>query len=195
VVADADADGIVDDEDTCPTLKGPADNHGCPATQKQQVVITNNHLQILDKIYFGNASAKLQKRSYRLLDQVAEVIKSHPNIPAVEVAGHTDSHGSPARNTHLSQARAEAVRSYLIEKGVPANKLLAKGYGADKPIDTNLTASGREANRRVEFNFTNSQTVTTQNIPVKAPAKVRHVKGHGHGKTQSAKGTVPAAKK
>jgi OOP family OmpA-OmpF porin len=72
-------------------------------------------------------------------------------IPLVVVGAHTDDRGFPADNRRLSQARAEAVRQYLITKGVPAERLQAQGYGQERPIDTNATSIGRENNRRVEF--------------------------------------------
>jgi OOP family OmpA-OmpF porin len=193
-IADADGDGIPDDQDTCPTLAGPASNHGCPADQKQMVVITNDKLQILDKIYFKGGSAKIDPKSFRLLDQIAAVIKDHPHLAGIEVGGHTDNKGSAAKNLKLSQNRANSVRQYLIEKGhVDANKVLAKGYGAEKPIDTNLTAMGREANRRVEFTIESTQTMTTQNIPVQAPAKnTVSAKGKKKGAVKAANNLEPA---
>jgi OOP family OmpA-OmpF porin len=72
----------------------------------------------------------------------------------VRIEGHTDSRGSRAYNLRLSQSRADSVRAYLIGKGISSDRLEAKGYGPDQPIDNNKTAAGRERNRRVEFMIT-----------------------------------------
>lgn len=68
----------------------------------------------------------------------------------IEIAGHTDNTGDSAYNKKLSQARAESVRSYLIKKGVPASRMLAKGYGAEQPVADNDDETGRQLNRRTE---------------------------------------------
>jgi OOP family OmpA-OmpF porin len=69
----------------------------------------------------------------------------------VEIIGHTDNMGLRASNQNLSQARAEAVRSYLSGKGVPPDVLVASGQGPDRPVASNDTAEGRARNRRIEF--------------------------------------------
>lgn len=93
----------------------------------------------------------IQPRSYALLDDVAKVLQGHPELKKVVVEGHTDSRGSKALNTKLSQARAAAVRDYLVGKGVDPARIDAKGYGPTRPIADNKTAAGREKNRRVDF--------------------------------------------
>ena len=150
---DTDGDGVPDAEDNCVKLAGSRTNQGCPEKQKQLVVIHKDDLQILDKVYFSTGGSTIQKRSFRLLNQIADVVNGHPNLPTLEVQGHTDNVGKPAKNLVLSQKRADAVRNYLVKKGVPASRLTAKGYGLTRPVESNDTASGREANRRVEFKF------------------------------------------
>ncbi len=153
-VKDEDGDGVPDHEDNCPKVKGPPTNQGCPAKQKQLVVITREKLVIKEKVYFATGKATILRRSHRLLDQVANVLEEHPEIPLVMVEGHTDSRGSAALNRTLSQKRAEAVRDYLVRRGVAPERLRPVGHGPDRPSDTNSTARGRENNRRVEFNIT-----------------------------------------
>ena len=93
--------------------------------------------------------AEIQRRSFGLLDNVAAVLNSHPNIAKVVVEGHTDDRGNDAYNKDLSQRRAEAVVKFLVDKGVDPARLEAVGWGEEKPIDTNRTNRGRSANRRV----------------------------------------------
>ena len=85
-----------------------------------------------------------------MLDKVAESIRNAGPVK-VEVAGHTDAQGSDAFNLKLSQRRAEAVRAYLVSKGVDGTRLAAKGYGESVPVGDNATAAGRAQNRRVEL--------------------------------------------
>jgi outer membrane protein OmpA-like peptidoglycan-associated protein len=95
--------------------------------------------------------AVIQLLSFELLHQIAAAIVENPDITRLRIEGHTDSDGPDAYNLRLSQARAEAVRAFLIEAGVEAGRLDAVGYGEQMPIDTNKTWEGRQANRRVEF--------------------------------------------
>jgi len=105
---------------------------------------------ILKNIFFDYDKATLRPESYPELDRVVELLNQNPNLK-VEISGHTDSKGSDEYNLKLSQLRAKSVVDYIISKGIPANKLIAKGYGETQPIDTNDTEEGRQNNRRVEF--------------------------------------------
>ena len=104
----------------------------------------------LNKIQFANNSARLLQPSYPILDQAVQLLNKLPGA-VVEIQGHTDNTGSSERNTQLSQQRAEAVRDYLIGKGIVARRLTAKGYGSSRPVESNDSREGRDANRRVEF--------------------------------------------
>jgi outer membrane protein OmpA-like peptidoglycan-associated protein len=148
---DTDGDGVVDRLDNCPTEKGLAANAGC--AQKQLVIITAEKLEILDSVFFKLNKAIIEARSFPLLDNVASILKGHPELKAVRIEGHTDNQGDDTSNLKLSQARAEAVRDYLVKKGVEAGRLTPLGYGEAKPIAPNDTKEGRAKNRRVEFNL------------------------------------------
>ncbi len=99
---------------------------------------------------FKPASAVLTDESKKRLDKIAETIKKHSNLE-YEIQGHTDNTGDENFNIKLSAKRAEAVKNYLISKGVPANILTTKGFGSSKPIADNNTIEGRKKNRRVVF--------------------------------------------
>ena len=105
---------------------------------------------ILRGITFEFNKATLKPESFPVLDSIAEILLKNPKIK-VEIQGHTDNIGSEKYNLKLSQKRAEAVREYLIFKGVAPERLIAKGYGESKPIADNGTEEGRALNRRVEF--------------------------------------------
>lgn len=143
---DSDGDGIPDSRDECPnTIEGgEVDGKGCLLTN--QTITFNN-------IGFELDSAKLTPSTRPVLDRVAKGLKSQGNFD-LEVAGHTDSTGSAAYNETLSDERANAVRQYLIEQGVEADRLTARGYGEMDPIASNDEVSGRAMNRRVEFRVT-----------------------------------------
>jgi len=118
-----------------------------------KIVLEKRRIRILEKVQFEFGKAVLRAESHDLLDQVAAVIVTNPDIGRVEVAGHTDSKGTEAFNQQLSSDRADAVRLYLVAAGVAENRLISTGYGESRPLDTNRTESGRETNRRVEFNL------------------------------------------
>ncbi|MBC7794248.1 MAG: OmpA family protein [Clostridia bacterium] len=152
---DNDKDGIADIEDKCPnqpeTYNGFQDQDGCPDSGNSLVVVTEDKIEIKEKVSFDTGSAKIAKKSFPLLDQVASVLRSYKNITRVRIEGHTDNSGSARANTALSKLRANSVRAYLVGKGVDSSRLDAEGYGPDKPIASNATNKGREINRRVEF--------------------------------------------
>lgn len=101
-------------------------------------------------IYFRSGSADLQGESTPLLDTLLDVVQRCPEM-RVQVAGHTDSDGSAARNQALSEARARAVASYLTGKGVEATRIRTVGFGETKPAFPNDSAANKGRNRRIEF--------------------------------------------
>lgn len=125
-------------------------------TVESEVALVRKKLQVrLPKINFDVGKATIRPESYPILDRAAELIKrilaDNPNV-RIEIQGHTDSQGSFAFNMRLSQARADAVKNYLVTvHQIPENRLFAKGYGPTRPIADNSTPFGREQNRRVEL--------------------------------------------
>jgi OOP family OmpA-OmpF porin len=147
---DRDGDGVVDRLDKCPDVAGTAEFEGCPPA-KAKVNVETKKIDILEKVYFDTNKATIQQRSFALLDDVATVLGRHPEITRVVVEGHTDNTGAADYNLTLSDARAKAVREYLVGKGVAGDRLEAKGFGQERPVGDNKTKAGREQNRRVEF--------------------------------------------
>jgi outer membrane protein OmpA-like peptidoglycan-associated protein len=106
----------------------------------------------LNNVFFDFNKATIRPESRTALRYLIDFLKEHTAY-RIEIAGHTDSVGTAEFNLRLSRERAEAVRDYLIAKGIAANRLVAKGYGATKPRATNDTEEGRQQNRRTEFSF------------------------------------------
>ena len=148
--ADNDKDTVLDVSDECPNVPGEVENNGCPK-KYDGVEITATHIRINQKIHFAFNKAKIKASSFWILNQVVTVLKDYPEI-TLSIEGHTDSKGSNAYNQKLSTKRAAAVREYLTRKGgISSSRLTSKGWGEERPIDTNRTDEGRAANRRVEF--------------------------------------------
>jgi len=152
---DNDGDGILDKADACPLEKevvnGVDDEDGCP--DEALVEVREERIVIGDKINFKTNSDKIiGAKSFEILDAVAKVIESKPDI-RVRIEGHTDSRGKREYNLKLSKRRAASVKRYLVKKGIADDRLETEGFGPDKPIDTNTSAEGRAENRRVEFHI------------------------------------------
>lgn len=161
---DRDGDTVVDRLDNCPDEHGPPVNQGC--AEEQQVRIQDGRLEILDVVHFRTNRDVIQRRSYGLLDNVGQVLNSHPEIERIRVEGHTDSRGRRRHNVTLSQRRAEAVVAYLTEHAdVDAARLEARGFGPDQPVVPNAASREDHArNRRVEFNIlTGGEGIDAQN--------------------------------
>ena len=157
---DNDADGVLDTADKCPNepedLDGVEDADGCPdlepVKEYKTIVVTETRIELKQKIYFKSGKATILSKSFRLLDEVADVLITKKGL-SVRIEGHTDSRGSATYNKKLSGKRADSVRSYLIAAGVESSRLVAVGYGEEVPIDSNDSKDGRARNRRVEFHI------------------------------------------
>ncbi|MEQ1438284.1 OmpA family protein [Fontimonas sp. SYSU GA230001] len=145
---DSDGDGVADAFDRCPnTIRGAqVDGFGCVV--KPQTIELQN-------VTFQFNSAALTENAKAVLEPAVRFLTSQPSVRA-EIAGHTDSRGSDAYNKKLSLQRADAVRAYLVSRGVSPAQLTAVGYGESRPIDSNDTEEGRTRNRRVELQIRGS---------------------------------------
>jgi OmpA-OmpF porin, OOP family len=167
---DQDRDGVKDSNDKCPfTPEGVAvDNDGCaldsdgdgvpdyldkcPETPLGAVVDTDGcsrTLVRLQDVHFAFDSAQLTSEAKSILDAAVPVINGNPS-DTISVEGHTDSTGSDAYNSQLSQRRARAVAEYLAAHGVSSSRLRPVGMGESHPVASNDTREGRALNRRVE---------------------------------------------
>jgi len=153
-VRDRDGDGLADPVDRCPdqpeNINQYLDEDGCPDVKPQRIEITGDQIVIKQRINFATGKSTILPDSFVVLDDVAQVLQDYPKL-RIEIGGHTDNVGDEAYNQRLSKARADAVFEYMLKKGVAASRMLTQGYGESRPIDTNMTDSGKLANRRVEF--------------------------------------------
>lgn len=104
---------------------------------------------VLEGVVFATGSAKIQPESFARLDSVVEYMTHKPSA-RIEVSGHTDNVGNPRSNLKLSEARAKAVKDYLVSKGIEGARIEAVGYGDARPVASNDTDQGRGRNRRIE---------------------------------------------
>jgi outer membrane protein OmpA-like peptidoglycan-associated protein len=148
-VPDTDNDGVDDENDKCPTVPGKPENHGCPEI-KQEVVKKVN--ATAKSIYFLTGKDIIQKISFPKLNGLVTILNADKDL-LISIEGHTDNKGSAAVNQKLSEKRAQAVKNYLVKKGIAANRITATGFGPTKPIATNATPAGRAKNRRVELHL------------------------------------------
>ena len=157
--ADSDGDGIPDGEDACPreaeTVNGYQDQDGCPdevPAPAQQLQQTENSATaiVLQGVNFASGKAELTPESRPVLDEVANSLILDATA-VIEIRGYTDNVGKAETNQLLSERRAEAVRQYLIDKGIDASRITAIGFGSRYPIADNKSPDGRAKNRRIEF--------------------------------------------
>ena len=145
--ADTDGDGIIDLEDKCPNTPGVKENFGCPAIAKEEQAVIQ---AAFDNLEFATGKAIIRNTSFASLDALAELLKNKKEYNLL-IEGHTDNVGKRESNLTLSKNRANAVKTYLMKKGVSEKKLKTLWFGPDKPIGDNKTDEGRQKNRRVEM--------------------------------------------
>ncbi len=176
-VVDRDGDGVPDNVDKCPDVPGLPENAGCPDVDTDGdlipdrldkcptkfgappdgcpklytlVEVKKEKIEIKQQVHFATAKYRVLPDSFPLLNQVAQVLNDYPKM-RVSIEGHTDTVGGEAMNMKLSQRRAEAVRDYLVAKGISPERLGAVGFGPTKPVASNKTTKGKAQNRRTEF--------------------------------------------
>lgn len=144
---DTDSDGILDKDDKCPTVAGVVENNGCPKIEEAEKEILKT---AFDNLEFNTGNAEIKATSFSSLDDLATLLIKKKDWK-LQIAGHTDNVGNDQKNLILSKNRAEAVKNYLVSKGVEAGRINAIYFGETQPIATNDTEDGRKKNRRVEM--------------------------------------------
>ena len=139
------------------------------APTRGSVIIEENSIVILEKIYFETDSAEIQQRSYPIIDAVAATLVGNPHISLVEVQGHADERSSDEYNIRLPRDRAAAVVEALVQRGVGRDRLRSGGYGERCPVDPRHNQEAWEANRRVEFKIIRTEDGPT-GVEVACPA-------------------------
>ena len=167
---DTDGDGIIDGEEVTKyktnPLKVDTDGGGLidgaeiirgtdpldpkDDVMKETIILERGKSIVMEGITFATGSATLTRESEDILERAFTALAANPEI-RIEIAGYTDNVGGRVANEKLSQRRADAVRAWLVAKGIAAKRLSARGFGAKDPIETNATAEGRAKNRRIEF--------------------------------------------
>jgi outer membrane protein OmpA-like peptidoglycan-associated protein len=143
---DTDGDKVLDKDDKCPTVAGTVANNGCPEVSEDTMKKLNDYAKT---ILFDTAKSSFQKQTYPVLQAMVAILKEYPTAKFA-LEGHTDADGKDATNLTLSQGRAAAVRTYLIDNGIAADRLTSEGFGETKPVASNKTKAGKAQNRRVE---------------------------------------------
>src|SRR6188768_2275025 len=150
-IPDTDGDGINDDEDKCPDVPGVAKNFGCPETPEVSAEVSKALAAAGQSIYFSSNSAKLAAAATASLNKIVKVMKDNPELK-IKIEGNTDNVEKNADD--LSEGRANAVKTYLVSKGISADRIEVEGAGSTMPIGDNNTTTGRTKNRRVEIKAT-----------------------------------------
>lgn len=147
--SDRDKDGTIDKSDDCPDVFGPMSNHGCPVIKKADSVVLK---LAFDNLEFETGKAIIRTSSDSSLNLLANLMIKNATWK-LKLSGYTDNVGDRNDNIILSKNRAEAVKAYLVAKGVKPEAIATEWFGPDNPVATNDTPEGRQKNRRVEMHL------------------------------------------
>ncbi len=129
-----------------------------PEERAERTIRVTKEINLYAKtILFDVNKSVVKTQAEFILDNIAKIMNENDDFNFI-IEGHTDNTGVAEHNLQLSQERADAIKAYLIRKGVKAKRLEAKGYGQTRPIESNDTERGREINRRVEINVAKEET-------------------------------------
>ncbi|HUS29675.1 MAG TPA: choice-of-anchor D domain-containing protein [Kofleriaceae bacterium] len=152
--ADNDNDGLVDKADKCPnepeSINGNADDDGCPDRGDALVVLSPDRLDLLDNILF-EGGAKIARGSKNILSQIGATLRAHPELLRIRLTAHVQPTGNPKNDLALSEARAKAVREWLVDWGIDPLRLQSSGFGSSKPLVDPKSKGAREINDRFEL--------------------------------------------
>ena len=139
--------GFLDEKESS-TIEVPTGNGLAEATLTVQMESEANEVFELD-VHYETGKATIRPESYAVLNDLVAALRRKADAK-IELAGHTDSDGSPEANLQLSKDRAAAVRTYLTQKGIAGERITTVGYGETKPVASNATEQGKAKNRRTE---------------------------------------------
>jgi len=149
---DADEDTVADypgdQGDRCPKIPGDPAYGGCPAPPAPEALA--RFTGVMQGITFEKDKAVIRSKSFSVLNEAVAELRKYPHV-IVLIEGHTSAEGGDDHNLELSKRRAEAVKTYMISKGLDASRLETQGFGRSRPIASNETKKGRKQNRRIEF--------------------------------------------
>ena len=157
---DRDGDHVPDNIDECPDKPGLAVDKGCPKeippVQFQEAKVSDSFKELLKAarfVHFETGTGKIEKTSYSILNVVADIMVNNYGDKSLQLEGHTDDIGEADMNLKLSVSRAEAVKAYLVSKGMKAENIITVGKGEAEPDPEhpNINAENRAVNRRVEM--------------------------------------------
>jgi outer membrane protein OmpA-like peptidoglycan-associated protein len=146
-LTDSDGDGILDKEDECPMTAGTIENKGCPELEEEESKVLSTAFNNLE---FESSKGIILETSKLALDELAQLL-SERQTWKLDISGHTDNVGDDNTNMLLSKKRAEALKNYLVSKGISADRLRVFYFGETKPVAENNSEEGRKKNRRVEM--------------------------------------------
>jgi outer membrane protein OmpA-like peptidoglycan-associated protein len=165
VSLDTDGDGVPDGLDKEPnTPRGILVDTSGRALIRQEYSLLRDGMIRLNSITFSSGSNKITEDSYSVLDDIGKLLRKYSTLK-IQISGHTDRIGNLTTNYRLSRDRALAVRNYLLATfpDIGRDRLMAVGFGPDKPIAPNSTSEGRRQNRRVEFVVINQEELMNIN--------------------------------
>jgi len=150
---DNDSDGIADVTDKCPleaeVINGKDDDDGCADPGDSAVMPMPDRIELLEPIMFAPNTAKINKKSFNVLGQVAATLRAHKEIVRLRVTVHV--HPRNSRDQDLSDRRAEAVAAWLVQWGIEASRIDARGFGSTKPLVPKTQKGAEQVNDRVEL--------------------------------------------
>jgi outer membrane protein OmpA-like peptidoglycan-associated protein len=151
--ADNDKDGIVDGVDKCPkeseVINGTTDDDGCPDKGNALVVLSPDRLELLESIPFSGT--RIRSSANNILGQLGATLRAHPEIVRVRLSAHVQPTKNAAADQKLSEARAKAIKDWLVDRGIDALRLQTSGYGGQKPLVPANSKGAQEINDRVEL--------------------------------------------
>jgi outer membrane protein OmpA-like peptidoglycan-associated protein len=151
---DTDGDGVPDKVDNCPNITGPIENMGCPNADSNAVKLNDTEKNIVSlaakNTAFIQATSKISDSSMIALNNLANLLLQKTDYK-IEIIGHSDNKGKEKNIQQSSEDRANAIKSFLLSKGIKEARIKTKGLGSALPIADNKTAEGRQKNRRVDY--------------------------------------------